>query len=116
MLLDQGKRTKSEQAEQTRAKADKPSLPELGSKKTAEIKSPPIIEKPDTARAIHAFRKTSQSEAKRGGKSEVKPAVVQAQAEKTGKAEAAIHARSQGGLKPPVKVSLQCEAGTQTGS
>lgn len=33
MLLDQGKRTKSEQAEQTRAKADKPSLPELGSKK-----------------------------------------------------------------------------------
>ncbi|MBP2113276.1 hypothetical protein [Paenibacillus silagei] len=115
MLLDQGKRTKSEQAEQTRAKADKPSLPELGSKKTAEIKSPPIIKKPDTARAIHAFRKTSQSEAMRGGKSEVKPAVVQAQAEKTGKAEAAaIHARSEGGLKPPAKVSSSAKPERKT--
>lgn len=105
MLLDQGKQTKPEKAEQTRAKADKPILNESGSKKTAGIKSPPITAKPAAARAIHAFRKTSQPEAMRGGKLEVKPAVVKAQAEKAGKAEADIHARSEGRLKPPAKVS-----------
>ncbi|MFD1908818.1 hypothetical protein ACFSQ7_39870 [Paenibacillus rhizoplanae] len=45
MLLDQGKRTKPEKAEQTRAKADKPIVNESGSKKTAGIKSPPITAK-----------------------------------------------------------------------
>ncbi|OMF98536.1 hypothetical protein [Paenibacillus sp. FSL R7-0337] len=105
MLLDQGKRTKPEQAEQTRAKAAKNNIHAVDSKKTADGKLPPIIEKPAAARAIPAFRKTSQPEAIRGGKSEVKPVVVKAQAEKAGKAEAAIHARSEGGLKPPAKVS-----------
>ncbi|WP_238655247.1 HNH/ENDO VII family nuclease [Paenibacillus piscarius] len=105
MLLDQGKRTKPEQEEQTRAKADKPIVHKPDSPKTAEIKSPPITEKPAAARAIHAFRKTSHTEDIRGAKTEVKPAVDKPQAKKAGKAEAAIHARSEGGLGPPVKVS-----------
>lgn len=105
MLLDQGKRTKPEKAEQTRAKDDKPVVQKSGSPKTAEIKSPPILEKPEVPHGIHASRKTSQPEFMRVGEPEVKPAAVKVQAKKSVKAEAVIHARSEGGLGPPVKVS-----------